>query len=99
MHKKDIFVSDEELNVQRDFAKKVKVIVYVDRIRQIDTKKGEKMAFLTASDEMYNVDVVVFPKVFKEYRDLKAGQIYLIYGDVERRYDMYQLNALKIEKL
>lgn len=41
----------------------------VQEIREIDTKKGEKMAFMKVADLTGNMEVVVFPRT---YKDLKA---------------------------
>ena len=34
----------------------------VDKVKTIDTKKGEKMAFLTLSDDSGSIDGVIFPR-------------------------------------
>lgn len=41
----------------------------VQEIREIDTKKGEKMAFMKIADLTGSIEVVVFPKT---YKDLKS---------------------------
>ena len=70
------------------FDKKINIVLYVDRIKVLDTKKGEKMCFITGSDESSSVDVVFFPKVFDD--SISVHDILYLSGKVEKRYDNYQ---------
>lgn len=42
----------------------------IETIKVITTKKGDKMAFMTISDFSSSAEVVVFPKLYKEYGEL-----------------------------
>lgn len=77
------------------FNKIIKVVVYVDRIKEINTQKNEKMAFVTVSDEVMSTTIVFFPRVYKEY-NIEKEHILLIEGRVEKRYDEYQVIANKV---
>ena len=68
----------------------------VDGVRKIKTKKGEDMAFVSASDESMIREFVLFPKVFKN-NPLIKGDICVFTGSVERRYDEVQMIVNKIE--
>lgn len=50
----------------RDFNKflnrQIAVVVLVEKLKVIDTKKGEKMAFVQVADETGSCDAVIFPK-------------------------------------
>ena len=70
------------------FDKKISIILYVDRIKVLDTKKGEKMCFVTGSDEVASIDVVFFPKVFND--KISVHDILYLNGKVEKRFDNYQ---------
>lgn len=60
------------------------VVVNVDSIRQIKTKKGTPMAFLTVSDEDVDISVVVFPDLYAHANKLlDKGKILEISGKVE----------------
>lgn len=60
------------------------VVVYVVGIRKIRTKRGEPMAFLTASDETADLKVTVFPNAYRRVADwLKVGQVIVIEGKIE----------------
>ncbi len=74
----------------------VRVLVMVDGVRKIKTKKGEDMAFVSASDESMIREFVLFPKVFKN-NPLIKGDICVFTGSVERRYDEVQMIVNKIE--
>ena len=78
------------------FDKSINIILYVDRIKEINTKKNDKMLFITASDELSNVDVVLFPKVYNSINIINVGDVIEIVGQVEKRFDKYQIIANKV---
>lgn len=86
-------------DLKRYFDKQIETIVCVDKTRTIDTKTNEKMMFITGSDELSKVDIVVFPKVYKKIKNINEGEIIKIKGKVEKRYDEYQIIAFDILKL
>ena len=78
-----------DLNKLSDyFDKRLNLVIYVDRIKVLDTKKGDKMCFITGSDEVSSIDVVFFPRVFNE--NISVHDILYLSGKVEKRYDSYQ---------
>ena len=73
----------------------------IDRIKEITTKNGDKMAFYSCSDEEKSIDVIVFPKVYNNLSNIKKGDIIIIDGKIERKSD-YQIianNIVKVEEL
>ena len=78
------------------FNKIVSVIVMVDKIKAIKTKKNEDMAFITASDETGSIDFIFFPRVYKTNMHIQKGDICLFTGTVEKRYDELQLVVSKV---
>lgn len=65
--------------------------VYVTEAKTIRTKKGEIMAFLTVTDEIDEMDAVVFPLVYKKYAQLiQKNHIVMMIGSVEKRNDKQQ---------
>ena len=80
------------------FNKDTELYLLVDRIKEIDTKNNDKMCFITASDELSNIDLVIFPKVYSKVKDIKPFDIIHIYGKVERRFDKTQIIVNSIEK-
>ena len=89
-------ISLEQLN--KYFNKLVTTVVLVETIKEITTKKGEKMAFVKCSDETGNVDYTFFPKIWNNI-DLKKGHLYKIVGRVEKRYDQIQMIVSQIEEI
>lgn len=63
------------------------IAVCIDTVREIITKKGDPMAFLTVRDNTYQMDnVVVFPKQFSASKPLlEAGNVIRIRGKVDER--------------
>ncbi|MFI3308047.1 MAG: DNA polymerase III subunit alpha, partial [Mycoplasmatota bacterium] len=83
---KSISVND----VKNYFDKVINIVVMVDRIKEIKTKKEEVMAFLNVSDEIESIDCVVFPTIYNQI-NIKQNDILLINAKVEKRYDSLQL--------
>lgn len=44
----------------------------ISQFRELLTKKGDKMAFMTVEDKVASIEVIVFPRVFEEYKDILA---------------------------
>ncbi len=81
------------------FDKNVNIVLLVDRVNEVTTKKGDKMLFITGSDEVNKVDVVLFPKTYEKYTDIKVGDVLGINAKVEKRFDEYQLVVNTIKHL
>ena len=86
-------------DIKNYFDRQVDIIVYIDRIKVIDTKNKDKMMFISGSDELGKIDIVLFPKTFSLYNYIREKDILKIKGKVEKRYDEYQIIAQNIEKL
>ena len=87
--------------VQKYLNRRVNFIVVVDKARVINTKKGEEMMFVIGSDEYQSMDFTLFPKTYTKYRELqiKVGDIIKIFGNIEKRYDEFQVIVDEIEVL
>ena len=86
-------------NVSKYLNKTVDTLILVDKIKVINTKKGDKMAFITGSDETSTMEYTLFPKVFNNYPDIERGNLLKIRGNVERRLDQIQIIVDKIKNL
>jgi DNA polymerase-3 subunit alpha len=53
--------------------KTVVIVGIVEEMKEIMTKKGDKMLFIRLADLSDNIEVVVFPKVYEEYKDILAN--------------------------
>lgn len=85
--------------IEKNFNKKIDVLILVEKIKTITTKKGEKMAFLTGSDETDSKEFILFPKIYSNYQELSRGDLIKIRGNVEKRIDEYQIIVEKIKYL
>ena len=79
--------------------KNVNIVIYVDKIKEISTKNNEKMLFITGSDELTNIDLTLFPKIYKKYENIKIGNILLVNGKVEKRFDKIQVIVNEVKTL
>lgn len=67
--------------------RRVTLILLINRVKTIHTKKDHRpMAFVTGSDESGVTDVTVFPKQYRQYRELlERNQVVVISGRTEQR--------------
>lgn len=86
-------------NIKDNFNKVINIYLLVDKIREIKTKKGEKMAFIYASDEYGEIDMVLFPRVYEKHYNISRGDILFITAKVEKRINEYQLVVNDLNKL
>ena len=86
-------------DIESYFDKNINIIVNVDKFREVNTSKGDKMAFITGSDEVSTIDIVMFPTTYSKYNDINNNDILKINGRVEKRFDKYQIVVNEIEKL
>ncbi len=86
------------LELELFFDKTIDIVVFIDKIKEIKTKKEDVMAFLTVSDEVATIDAVLFPKIYNEYK-LNKNDILLINAKVEKRFDKYQLIVNNLKKI
>lgn len=99
MYKKDNPYCISINDINNHFNKTVDLLVLVEKIKVINTKKGDKMAFLTGSDETGSIELTLFPKVFNDFQELKRNDLVKIRGNVERRLDETQIIVEKIKYL
>ena len=86
-------------NVTNYFDKIINTVVLVEKVKVIQTKKGEDMMFFDGSDEYSKIDFTLFPKIYNQFSNIKVGDIIKVEGRVEKRYDTYQIIISKVEKL
>lgn len=86
-------------NIESYFNKQIDVLVLIEKIKVITTKKGEAMAFITGSDSTGTCEFTLFPKIFRDYPTLEKGNLIKIRGNVEKRLNEFQVIAKKIKYL
>ena len=90
-----------EISAEEGYPDTVRVAGVLTEIRVIVTKKsGAEMAFAKADDGTGVIDLVIFPKIFKETRDFWVeGQPLLITGRVDIRDETPNLLVGSIETM
>jgi DNA polymerase-3 subunit alpha len=64
----------------------LKLVGMVQRVRRIITKRGDPMAFVTLEGSGGTIDVVVFPRTYKRFRDkLVDNRILVVSGKLDSR--------------
>lgn len=79
---------------------RVRILLYVRKIREIRTKKGEQMAFVEGTDASGELSVTIFPLIYRHVRpQVEENAVLYIEGKVEvSRYNgEIQLVADKID--
>lgn len=101
IHPVNKYKKNEDLNIcdlEDYFDRYVTIVAYIDTLRIIDTKTNTKMAFLTLSDDTSVIDGVMFASTLAKYNNFNKGDVVVIKGKVEKRFDTYQLicNELRV---
>ena len=86
-------------DIPNHFSNVVDTLILVDKIKVINTKKGDKMAFITGSDETGTMDFTLFPKVYRLYDNIEKGDLLKVRGTVEKRLDQYQVIVQRLKNL
>lgn len=86
-------------NIEEYFDRIVNVILLIENVKNINTKKKERMSFLTLSDEYKRIEGVIFPTVIKKIGDYNKGDIVKLSAKVEKRMGNYQLIINDLQKL
>ncbi len=79
------------------FDKYIKIIGIVDRINT--TKSNKPTCFMELSDEVSNTDMVLFNDVYEQNKLVNKGDVVLVNGKVEKRFDKYQIIVKEIKVL
>lgn len=70
------------------------------KLRTTNTKKGDEMAFALLEDIQGNVELVVFPKVWKKHEDLlRSNEILLVKGSLDSSRDEPKLLVKTVDML
>lgn len=85
--------------ISDNLQKKVDTLILVDKVKVITTKKGDKMSFITGSDETSTMEYTLFPSTYNHYPDIVVGDLLKVRGVVEKRLDQIQIIVEKIKRL
>ncbi len=78
-----------------DIGHKVTVAGIVESVKILHTKKGDSMAIMTIEDPTGRIEVMLFPKVYAQFKDQveKQDSILVIAGTLDMRMGQPQLKA------
>ncbi len=85
--------------ISKYFDRNVSMVLYFEKKREISTKNGEKMMFITASDSYGMIELIMFPKTYQKYFGISFPGVYKISGKVEKRFSKMQIVLYNIEKV
>jgi DNA polymerase-3 subunit alpha len=69
-------------------SEEVSIAGIVNALKEITTKRGDRMAYLTLEDTKGIVEVIVFPDLFaKDFLTIKSGKPIMISGSLEKTED------------
>jgi DNA polymerase-3 subunit alpha len=78
----------------------VKVCGLVSSLKEIVTKRGDRMAFLNLEDMKGFVEVILFPEVFKaSLASLRGGDPIVVRGTLDLSEDHVKIKAIEIRSL
>jgi DNA polymerase-3 subunit alpha len=81
-------------------SQEVKICGLVSSLKEIVTKKGDRMAFLNLEDMKGFVEVILFPEVFKSaLNDLRGGDPLLVRGTLDLSEDRIKIKATEVKSL
>ena len=87
------------VNIDKYYDRKINIVVVIDRVKEILTKKNDAMLFVYGSDNTGSIDITLFPNVYLENKDINKKDVIRVFGRVEKRYERYQIIADKVSKL
>lgn len=86
-------------DLARHTNRRVEAVALVDKVKVINTKKGERMAFVSLNDDTGKMDSVIFPRNNGIINDLVEGQLYRFKATVSSRNGENQLVIESAESL
>lgn len=87
------------VNLENNLFQKIKSVVLVTKVSKIKTKKGEDMAFFTASDETGEAEFTVFPKEFSVVKNIEVNYLVEVTGEIRKRFDKCGVIVNNIRKV
>lgn len=86
-------------NLDKYLFKKVKVAVIIEKMKKIKTKNKDEMAFILVSDETGGMEFTIFPETLKNNANLALNKLYVISGEVTKRFAKINFIVNKIEEV
>lgn len=100
-HPTNKYISENSITTDKldsYFDKNVEMTLYFERRKEVNTKSGDKMMFINASDAFGNAELVMFPKTYNKYFNISIPGVYKIKGKVEKRFSKLQIVLYDVER-
>ncbi len=84
------------INAKNYFDRTIKLVVLIENVKKIKTKRNEDMAFLTISDETGEIEATLFSNSIHLLNEYKKGDLVRVIGRVQKRFDKYNINIINL---
>ena len=101
-HPTSKYIFDNSITVDKldkCFDKTIKIVLYFERKKDVNTKKGDKMMFINASDSYGDIELTMFPSVYNKYFNIIVPGVYEVVGKVEKRFSKLQIIINTLNKV
>ena len=101
-HPTSRYINDNDITtkvINNYFDKKVEMVLYFEKRKDINTKNNDRMMFIEASDMYGSIELVCFPNEYKNFFNIIVPGIYSVYGKVEKRFSKFQIIIDDIKKV
>ena len=86
-------------NKEDNLFKNIKLVVKIENIKSIKTKKGDDMAFILVSDDTKSDDIVVFSDNYNKLNSINKNDLVTITGRVSKNKDKVNIVLDTIKKI
>ena len=100
-HPTSKYITDNSITtkkVEKYFDRNIEMVLYFERKKEVDTKNGEKMMSISASDSFGNAELVMFPKTYNKFFNIPIPGVYKINGKVEKRFSKLQIVLYDVKR-
>ncbi|PJC40561.1 MAG: DNA polymerase III subunit alpha [Parcubacteria group bacterium CG_4_9_14_0_2_um_filter_41_8] len=97
-HKSVLLKSPTQISQMNENSGGITMFGYINQIKEINTKKGDLMAFVNVQDLTGAIELIVFPKAYQQYKELiQPDAILAISGKVENRQGKMQILCDRVQ--
>jgi len=91
-HKEMLKNSPTQTNEINENSGAITIFGFLSEIKEINTKKGDLMAFVKLQDLHGTIEIIAFPKTYKQFKELlQVDQVIAISGTTENRQGNMQI--------
>ncbi len=99
-HEEALQKSPNQINSLRETGASITIFGYISTVKEITTKKGDLMAFISLQDLTGTMETIVFPKTYTKLKELLTqDQVVIVTGKTESRQGNMQIICNNITPL